>query len=864
MTMASLVRAWAIATPLAPALVDVNGATMTFGRLWEAVEAGAAQLGLPHRSLVVLDGDRSIDTIVMYLALHEAGHVPLLAGGHVDDLVEAWAPGALIRVERGHAEIHRCAGQHNLHPDLALLLSTSGSTGASKLVRLSHANLVSNASAIAGFLALTVDDRSITSLPLHYCYGLSVLHSHLAVGASVVVSPASVVDPCFRDAMTLHGVTNLAGVPHTYELLERTGFDPADHPYLRLMTQAGGRMAPERVRRWAVATRRAGAELFVMYGQTEATARMAFVPPELIEEQPFAIGVPIPGGSLRLRPHPDAPHGSAGADGEVGELVYTGPNVMMGYAQVADDLAAGAGPDELPTGDLARFHPESGLFEIVGRAARFVKPFGVRIELDQVEQHLSRFGWQAAVTGDDHHLAVVVVDADPDEVRTSLATFTALPIGSLRVVAADSLPRTAAGKIDHPAVLAMAAENAADLRPAGNAANAPGTTSVTAVFAEVLGRDVGEDDTFVSLGGDSLSYVECSMRLEQVIGTVPAGWHLRPVRELSRLRPSGARPAVDTTVVLRALSICTVLATHMHLRRFPGGAHLLLAVAGYNFARFQLSVTDGRQRLRSGLRTVVRFGGPAAIWIALNMVLTGRYSLGSALLVNNYTGSSWRREGRWEYWFFEVLVQIVVVVSLLLAVPAVRRAERRAPFAFALALLMPLLVFRFGWWQLGDQYNYLFRTHTVAWFFVLGWLASLARRSAQRWLVSALLLVAVPTFFDRPQREWFILVGLLVLVWVPMLPLPRVLHRPIGTIAAASMWIFLLHWQVWPPLDAVLIREVAYVLTLAVGVSAWAVVRLVPRATAAARRRVATDGWTAAFERSISRPPGRLTRTPAR
>ena len=792
-----------------------------YRELSQQVESQAAAWELAPRSLVILSGEPTLEFVVGYLSLLHAGHVPLLAAAHIEELVDAWQPAAVACYPQGGMHVTRTDwAVPPLHSDLALLMSTSGSTGSPKLVRLSQRNLMSNAEAIADYLALTQNDRGITSLPLHYCYGLSVLHSHLAVGASIVLTSASVVDPCFRDAMVRHQVTNLAGVPHTFELLEQSRFHELDLPHLRLMTQAGGRMDPDRVHLWADRLKSRGAELFVMYGQTEATARMAYLPPSLVAARNSAIGVPVPGGSIELRPHP------AVIDPDVGEIVYRGPNVMMGYAERRDDLALGREIDELLTGDLARLLPD-GVYEIVGRASRFVKPFGLRIDLDHVERQLSCYG-ELAVAGDDTQLVVVVVsevgdggtlDLTLDGVRTAVVSATSLPTGCVHVVSVAELPRTPSGKIDGAALLDIARMSEQEQQ------TVPVTAGVAGLFAQILGRDkVDGNDTFVTLGGDSLSYIECGMQLEAMLGQVPDDWHVRAVADLDRLTPTAARrafPRLDTTVLLRAFSICAVVSTHMRLFRFPGGAHLLLAVVGYNFARFQLAHETGRDRLRSGLRTAARVAIPTSMWIGFNMVIAGGYSLGALTLTNNYAGSSWRREGRWQYWFFEVFVQTLLLASLLMAVPAVRRLERRIPFLFALMLLAPLLVFRFRWWDVGDHYNYLFRTHTVAWFFVLGWAIQRASGTWQRLLVSGLGIAIVPHFFGRGQRETFIVLGLVLLVWLPSLPVPRALHRPISCLASASMWIFLVHWQVWPPLDAVLKREAAFALTLTIGVAAW-------------------------------------------
>ncbi|MEO6627011.1 MAG: AMP-binding protein, partial [Aquihabitans sp.] len=345
---------------------------LTYGDLRRRVSDRQAELDLRRRSLVLLTGGRTVEWVVTYLALLDDHHVPLLGGDQHGQLGSTWNPDAVVHAQPDRVSVShtRMAGRV-LHPALALLLSTSGSTGSPKLVRLSRRNLMANADAIVDVLGLQEEDRGITSLPLHYCYGLSVLHAHLAAGASLVCTEASVVDPCFAGAVRAHQVTSVAGVPHSFAMLERTDPERFAVPSLRLLTCAGGAMPIDAVNRWSDRCERWGADLVLMYGQTEATARMAYLPPALARSRPTAIGMPIPGGRLRLDPVADVDDG-------VGELVYTGPNVMMGYAAVEADLASGDNLDELRTGDLAR-RGTDGLFEVVGRRSRFIKPFGVRV-----------------------------------------------------------------------------------------------------------------------------------------------------------------------------------------------------------------------------------------------------------------------------------------------------------------------------------------------------------------------------------------------------------------------------------------------------------------------------------------------------
>ena len=260
-------------------------------------------------------------------------------------------------------------------------------------------------------------------------------------------------------------MTSFAAVPYTFDLLERVGFEHIDLPSLRYITQAGGRLDPDRVRSYAELGRRQGWDLFVMYGQTEATARMAYLPPDLAAEHPHAIGVPVPGGSFRLEPVPGL---------EANELVYTGPNVMLGYAERPEDLALGRVITELHTGDLASCGPD-GLYEIVGRRSRFVKIVGLRVDLGRVERLLADLGLTtaAAAGSDDAVVAAVEGSHDLALVAKTLAQDLGLPRAAVQLHSVDSVPRLPNGKPDYPAVLALASQT--DDRGGRAAAGGTGT-----------------------------------------------------------------------------------------------------------------------------------------------------------------------------------------------------------------------------------------------------------------------------------------------------------------------------------------------------------------------------------------------------
>ncbi|WP_258190888.1 AMP-binding protein [Arthrobacter sp. PAMC25284] len=238
-----------------PAILTRSG-ILSYQELADRVTALARRLG-PVRRLVALAAANDVDSLVAYLAALESGHplivVPADKPSALDAVLSVYDPDVVLRSRAGAAgfDERRPGTAHELHPDLALLLSTSGSTGSPKLVRLSHANVQSNAEAIADYLGIGPGDRAATTLPMSYSYGLSVINSHLLRGAGLVLTEHSVVDPCFWDLFRSAGATSFAAVPYTFELLERVGFAGMDLPRLRYVTQAGGRLDPDTVHSFA-------------------------------------------------------------------------------------------------------------------------------------------------------------------------------------------------------------------------------------------------------------------------------------------------------------------------------------------------------------------------------------------------------------------------------------------------------------------------------------------------------------------------------------------------------------------------------------------------------------------------------------
>ena len=445
------------------AVLDEYGSSLTYAALEREGRRVAEAMG--RRCLAFILCRNETGALVGYTGMMNAGIVPLLLSGHMDQealagLLAAYQPPYLWAPEDvslpDWAPVYRAFGyclfrapfeaEYPLHPDLGLLLTTSGSTGSPKFVRQSYENIRANAESIVSYLELDETERPITTLPMNYTYGLSIINSHLLVGAALLVTDKSLMQREFWTFFKEAGATSFGGVPYTYEMLDRMRFQRMDLPTLRTMTQAGGKLSPALHRKFAEAARAAGRKFVVMYGQCEATARMGWLPPERAVEKCGSMGVAIPGGRFRLL---DGDGGEITAPNVAGELIYEGPNVTLGYAEGGGDLAKG---DErggvLHTGDMARFD-EDGYYYITGRKKRFLKIYGNRVNLDEVDGLVKeKFpALDCASAGVDDHMYIFITgEGEAETVKEFLARRTKLNPAAFQVRVLDRIPKNDAGK----------------------------------------------------------------------------------------------------------------------------------------------------------------------------------------------------------------------------------------------------------------------------------------------------------------------------------------------------------------------------------------------------------------------------------
>ena len=405
-----------------------------------------------HIPIVLLDGGKDVASIKNLVEIYQPEYLWLLEdrlGDYEGEQVYQYANYVLLRMHYAK-EIEK----PEINPELALCLTTSGSTGSPKFVRLSAKNVLANAESIAEYLEIDENERPVTVLPSYYSYGISVINSHLIKGATILLTEGTIAQRDFWNFMKEQKATSIAGVPYTYEMLKKLRFMRMELPYLKTMTQAGGKLNKDLAKEYIEWALNNGKRFFVMYGQTEATARMSYLPLEHALDKYASIGIAIPSGKFSLI---DAKGNSIDEPDVDGELVYDGPNVSLGYAECRADLAKG---DEnhgvLHTGDVAR-RDADGYYYITGRLKRFVKVWGNRCNLDATEQIVkSNVTTNCACVGVDDKITIFVTERELEsQIVNLLVEKTGVNNRAFEVIAIDAIPVMSSGKIDYHALQQM-------------------------------------------------------------------------------------------------------------------------------------------------------------------------------------------------------------------------------------------------------------------------------------------------------------------------------------------------------------------------------------------------------------------------
>lgn len=457
------------------AIIDADQSEqIRYKELFEKSSWLERKISAEKKQLIFLYADNSYQSIISYLAILRSGHACCLVDKNLDhelkvELVDKYKPELILsRNPEVHYNYHEfifddsffiysnkddLTNKYVINKDLALLLSTSGSTGSPKLVRLSYKNIQANAESIAKYLNIGDKERPITSLPMAYSFGLSVINSHLLMGSTIVQTNKSFVLRDFWYDFQKYECTSFSGVPYSYALLEKINFSKLDLPTLKTMTQAGGRLNDDLQRQYHKLSMEKGLKFFVMYGQTEATARMSYVPYEVLKDKIGSIGIPIPGGKFKLF----VDGKEIIEEGVEGEIVFEGDNVMMGYAEERNDLAKG---DEnkgiLYTGDLGKFDSDR-IFYVTGRLKRFIKIHGTRCNLDEIEKKIENtFKVPTICIGEDDSLFIKLKSSDVTllaKIKNYVSRLYHIHQSTLHTDLISSFPLNKSGKPDYKSLI---------------------------------------------------------------------------------------------------------------------------------------------------------------------------------------------------------------------------------------------------------------------------------------------------------------------------------------------------------------------------------------------------------------------------
>ena len=361
-----------------------------------------------QKKLIFLLGQNNLETITGYISFVDKGHTVVLLDYRInnfflDKLISLYKPSYIfcekIKLKkkfftplftfRSYVLFYNKQNpEYILHDDLMLLMSTSGSTGSPKLVKQSYLNIASNTDNIIKYLKIKSKDTTITSLPISYVYGLSVINTHLFKGAKIILTNKSMVEKKFWELIEKFKANNFAGVPYNYSIVEKI-FKERVPPSIKYTTQAGGKMNHLLIKNIIRIYKKNKIKFFQMYGAAEATSRMSYLEWAHADKKIGSIGKPIPGGNFYLV---DNKEKKIKKSFKNGELIYQGKNVFMGYAKNINDLSKpGTSRGLLKTGDLA-YKDKSGFYFIVGRKNRYCKIYGIRVNLPELESLLYERG----------------------------------------------------------------------------------------------------------------------------------------------------------------------------------------------------------------------------------------------------------------------------------------------------------------------------------------------------------------------------------------------------------------------------------------------------------------------------------------
>jgi long-chain acyl-CoA synthetase len=417
------------------------------------------------RSLIFILSSNTLDSIIVYLTSLKHNCVCLLLENDIIDknlniLIKKYKPNYIftdrvkkivdykefIKFKKNIILKKTTNNNTNFFSELSLLLSTSGSTGSPKLARISLNNIISNANSIAKYSKIKSSDTMITTLNPAYSFGLSMINSHLLKGARIILNQDTLISNNFWMKLEKFKISTIGGVPFMYEIFDRLKIFKKK-TFIKNFLQAGGPLNINLQKKFSKICKKKKISFFIMYGQTEASPRISYLPTRNLLKKLGSIGVPIPGGKIKII---DDLGNEITKPNISGELEYQGDNVFLGYANNLSDLKKGdMNKGILKTGDIA-YRDRNSFYFITGRKKRIVKIFGKRINLDDLEQNINRSKIKNVCISNRDKL-IIFIDAKKNISRLKKILLKNMKLNkiSFEISYITNIPRLNNGKINY-------------------------------------------------------------------------------------------------------------------------------------------------------------------------------------------------------------------------------------------------------------------------------------------------------------------------------------------------------------------------------------------------------------------------------
>lgn len=491
------------------------------------------------KRLVFIHSKSMIKIIQVYVTCIMNGDVPYIYDGPTtgfEALISIYRPNLILR---GDQLIFLHNDDHNLASDLCLLLSTSGSTGSSKFVKVSYKNVYYNTLQILDYLSIDKSDVCFLPLSLAYSYGLSVINTHLIMGSKIIlVDPAKMKNPNqFVQSIISSNATYVYGVPELYNIWSVDFERLIEEKSPKVFAQAGGKLSTKLIREWVPKLKKENKKFFVMYGQTEASPRISYAEGSELITFPDSIGHGLRGSRLDIQ--------KSDEHSNVGELVYQGPNVAAGYALSLADLKFLKYFGRLKTSDYAQ-KLSNGSYKIVGRSNRFIKINSKRYGLDDIQEKVNQeFNVEVYLAQSSDQVVCISTFAVKPVLLRKIAKRVALLLhlrpNDLITFRRAAIPKNERLKVVYPKLLEglrlfdieMLLTEFLELCKNRFVRNTE--KDVQSAFSRIFSRKVSQNDSFSSLQGDSIQLIDAELSLEELGIKLPNNWTELVVSELESL-----------------------------------------------------------------------------------------------------------------------------------------------------------------------------------------------------------------------------------------------------------------------------------------------------------------------------------------